>query len=106
MGSNVHGPLATDLTKQMCQFIKTLTYEDIPPAVIERAKMMIMQTVGVSICSAELQLVKDAIEISKEMSPGSEGVATLWADGARSAGKLPCSPPVPWAILWTGRIAP
>ena len=83
MGYNVHGPLATDLTKQMCHFIKTVTYDDIPPAVIERAKMMIMQTVGVSICSAELQLVKDAIEISKEMSPGSEGVATLWADGAK-----------------------
>ena len=83
MGFNVHGPLATDLTKQMCHFIKELKYEDIPPAVIERAKMMIMQTVGVSICSSELKLVKDAIEISKEMSPGSEGTATLWADGAK-----------------------
>ena len=83
MGFNVHGPLATDLTRQMCHFIKELKYEDIPPAVIERAKMMIMQTVGVSICSSELKLVKDAIEISKEMSPGSEGTATLWADGAK-----------------------
>ncbi|MBU5434050.1 MmgE/PrpD family protein [Pseudoflavonifractor sp. MSJ-37] len=83
MGFNSHGPLTTDWTKQLCHFIKTLRYEDIPPAVIERAKMMIMQTVGVSLCSADLKQVKDAIAISKEMSPGGEGEATLWADGAK-----------------------
>ena len=83
MGFNVHGPLTTDWTKQLCHFIKTLKYEDIPPMVIEQAKMMVMQTVGVSLCSAELKQIKDVIAISKEMSPGSEGKATLWADGAK-----------------------
>ena len=83
MGFNQHGPLATDYTQQICRFIKTLKYEDIPPAVIERAKMMVMQTIGVSLCSAELQQIKDVIEISKEMSPGGEGTATLWADGKK-----------------------
>lgn len=83
MGFNVHGPLTTDMTKQMCHFIKTLQYDDIPPAVIERAKMMVMQTCGVSLCSSELQQIKDAIEIAKEMSPGAEGVATMWADGSK-----------------------
>ena len=83
MGFNVHGPLTTDWTKQLCHFIKELKYEDIPPMVIEQAKMMVMQTVGVSLCSAELKQVKDVLAISKEMSPGSEGQATLWADGAK-----------------------
>ena len=83
MGFNTHGPLTTDWTKQLCHFIKTLKYEDIPPMVIEQAKMMVMQTVGVSLCSADLKQVKDVIAISKEMSPGSEGTATLWADGAK-----------------------
>ena len=82
MGFNVHG-ITTDMTKQLCHFIKTLRYEDIPPAVIERAKMMVMQTCGVSLCSADLQEVKDAIAISKEMSPGRDGKATLWADGRK-----------------------
>ena len=82
MGFNVH-EITTDMTKQLCHFIKTLRYEDIPPAVIERAKMMVMQTAGVSLCSAELQQIKDAIEISKEMSSGEKGVATLWADGKK-----------------------
>ena len=83
MGFNTHGPLTTDWTKQLCHFIKTLKYEDIPPMVIEQAKMMVMQTVGVSLCSSELKQVKDVIAISKEMSPGKEGTATLWADGAK-----------------------
>jgi 2-methylcitrate dehydratase PrpD len=82
MGFNMH-EITTDRTKQLCRFIKTLQYEDIPPAVIERAKMMVMQTVGVSLCSTELKQVQDAIAIAKEMSPGSEGTATLWADGAK-----------------------
>ena len=55
MGFNPHGPLTTDMTKQLCHFIKTLQYEDIPPAVIERAKMMVMHTCGVSLCSSELK---------------------------------------------------
>lgn len=82
MGFNIH-EITTDRTKQLCHFIKTLSYEDIPPAVIERAKMMVMQTAGVSLCSAELKQVQDAIAIAKEMSPGSDGTATLWADGAK-----------------------
>lgn len=82
MGFNMH-EITTDRTKQLCHFIKTLRYEDIPPAVIERAKMMVMQTVGVSLCSTELKQVQDAIAIAKEMSPGSEGTATLWSDGAK-----------------------
>ena len=82
MGFNYHG-ITTDMTKQLCHYVKTLKYEDIPPAVIERAKMNIMQTVGVSLCSVELKQVQDAIAISKEMSPGGKGAATLWGDGAK-----------------------
>ncbi|MCC2879611.1 MmgE/PrpD family protein [Lachnoclostridium pacaense] len=82
MGFNVH-EITTDMTKQLCHFIKTLKYEDIPPAVIEQAKMMVMQTCGVSLCSAQLKQVRDAMEIYKEMSPGEEGCATLWADGKK-----------------------
>ena len=75
--------ITTDWTRQLCHFIKTLRYEDIPPAVVERAKMNIMQTIGVSLCGAELKQIKDAIDLAKEISPGSEGTATLWADGKK-----------------------
>ncbi|WP_243242540.1 MmgE/PrpD family protein [Anaerotruncus colihominis] len=45
--------------------------------------MNIMQTIGVSLCGAELKQIKDAIDLAKEISPGSEGTATLWADGKK-----------------------
>ena len=96
MGFNYHG-IITDMTKQLCHFVKELKYEDIPPIVIDRAKMNIMHTVGVSLCSAELQQIKDAIQISQEMSPGPSQEATQWATGKK---------PAPWAICWTGRTAP
>ena len=82
MGANIN-KITTDRTKRLCRFIKDLRYEDIPPAVIERAKMMVMQTCGVCLCSAELQQVKDAMAIAREMSPGGTGRATLWADGSK-----------------------
>ena len=82
MGFNYHG-ITTDMTKQLCHFVKELKYEDIPPMVIERAKMNIMHTVGVSLCGAELQQVQDAIAISQEMSPGASQEATQWATGKK-----------------------
>ena len=82
MGFNYHG-ITTDNTKQIVHFVKELKYEDIPPVVIERAKMMVLHTVGVCLCSSELQEIKDAIEIAKEMSPGGEEIATIWADGKK-----------------------
>lgn len=75
--------IKTDMTKQLCHFIKNTKYEDIPPAVIERAKMMVMQTCGVSLCSMGLKQVQDAMDISREMSPGPNGNATLWGDGRK-----------------------
>lgn len=83
MGFNSH-EITTDWTKQICKFIKETKFEDLPPVVVERAKMNIMQTVGVCLCSKDLKQIQDAIEISKELSSGSlEGVATLWGDGKK-----------------------
>ncbi len=82
MGFNRHG-ITTDRTKQLCRYIKSVQYEEIPPAVIERAKMLILQTVGAGLCSTQLQQVKDAMAIAKELSPGGEGTATLWGDGSK-----------------------
>lgn len=82
MGFNYHG-ITTDMTRQLCHFIKGLKYDDIPPFVIERAKMMIMHTVGVSLCSSQLQQAQDAIAIAQDISSGGSGEATLWASGKK-----------------------
>lgn len=78
--------ITTNYTEQLCKFIKETEFENIPPVVIERAKMHVMQTIGVCLCSTELQLYKDAVAIAKELSSGSdEGVATLWGDGKKAS---------------------
>ena len=83
MGFNYHS-ITTDMTRQLCRYIKTAKFENFPPFVVERAKMYIMQTVGVSLCSKDLKQVKDAIEIARELSGGGDrGVATLWANGQK-----------------------
>ena len=83
MGFNVNGVLDTDYTKQLCHFIKELKYEDIPPMVIDRAKMNVLHTIGVSLCSCDLKQAKDAIALAEEISGGSVGEATLWGSGKK-----------------------
>lgn len=74
---------STDYTRQICKYIMDSKFEDFSPLVMERARMMSLHCVGVSLCASELPPCQDAIAIAKEMSPGNEGVATLWADGAK-----------------------
>lgn len=74
----------TDYTKQLCSYIKNTGYEDIPPLVIERAKMFVLHTIGVSLCATALPQGQDVIAMAKELSAGAgSGEATLWGDGAK-----------------------
>jgi 2-methylcitrate dehydratase PrpD len=83
MGFSKH-EIITDITKQLSRYIIETKYEDIPPAVAERAKNLILHTIGVSLAGLDLQQGKDALELAKEMSAGdAPGVATLWGDGGK-----------------------
>lgn len=83
MGSNGH-ETRTDYTRQLCSYIKNTSYEDIPPLVIERAKMFVLHTIGVSLCASALPQGRDVISMARELSGGSgTGEATLWGDGAK-----------------------
>ena len=76
----------TGITKQLSRYIVETKYEDIPPAVIDRAKNLLLHTVGVSLAALELKQGKDAITIAKEFSSGNgDGVATLWGTGIRGS---------------------
>lgn len=82
MGFNKHG-VSGDITKQLSRYIAEIRYEDIPPLVIERAKLLLLHTVGVSLAALDLQQGKDALAVAKEFSAGGGGTATLWGDGAK-----------------------
>ena len=83
MGFNKH-EITTDITKQISRYIVETKYEDIPPAVIERAKNLLLHTLGVSLAALELLQGKDAVALAKELSSGSDkGCATLWGSGIK-----------------------
>ena len=74
----------TGYTEILSRYVKNIKYEDIPPMVIERAKMFVLHTIGVSLCATSLSQGKDVIAMAREMSAGAEnGQATLWGDGAK-----------------------
>ena len=72
----------TRYTQELSKFIKNLKYEDIPPEVVNRAKNMIMQTIGVSLGCKGMKLAEKAIKIGKCCGRG-EPEATLWIDGGK-----------------------
>lgn len=74
----------TRYTRTLCSYIKNTNYDDIPPAVIERAKMMVIQTIGSALAARPLKQCEDVLSMAKEMSSGSgQENATLWGDGRK-----------------------
>ena len=45
------GSMKTEYTKTLSDYVANLTYDDIPEEVRERAKMIALQTIGVSLSS-------------------------------------------------------
>ena len=74
--------ITTKYTQTLADFTANLKYEDIPPEVLERAKHMAMQAIGVSLGANGLPMAEKAIEIGKCCGVG-EPEATLWIDGSK-----------------------
>ena len=74
--------ITTKYTQTLADFTANLKYEDIPPEVLERAKHMAMQTIGVSLGANGLPMAEKAIDIGKSCGTG-EPEATLWIDGSK-----------------------
>jgi len=63
-------------TQQLCEYIAGLKYEDLPPAVVEQAKIAIRDAMGVALYSANLPWTTIVSEFAGES--GAAGPATLW----------------------------
>ena len=70
----------TGYTEILSRYVKNIKYEDIPPMVIERAKMFVLHTIGVSLCATSLSQGKDVIAMAREMSAGAENMGG-WCQG-------------------------
>jgi 2-methylcitrate dehydratase PrpD len=83
MSYNSH-QITTDITKTLARYIRGAKFEDFPPAIVERVKLMLLHTIGAALCGTALWQYRDAVAIAKESSAGggTEG-ATLWGDGKK-----------------------
>lgn len=84
MGFRVNADqIKTKYTETLAGFISELRYEDLPAEVTERAKMIAMQVIGVSLACRELPIAQKAISLGKACG-GCADEATLWADGSKT----------------------
>ncbi|NLP30985.1 MAG: MmgE/PrpD family protein [Clostridiales bacterium] len=95
------GKEKTNYTEQLCRFIHDLKYEDIPPEVVERAKMIAMQTIGASLAANGIPLVEKAVSLGKRCG-GEGGEATIWIDGSKTSipGAVFCNSTLADALDW------
>lgn len=75
----------TTYTQELSEYTENLKYEDIPAEVLERAKMILLQTVGAAL-AAKGTPISDKINASAEEANGGEGgTVTVWGSGKKMA---------------------
>lgn len=75
----------TTYTQELSEYAVNLKYEDIPPEVIERAKMIMLQTIGVSLAAKGTPIADKARKMALEANGGEGGPTTLWGTGEKLA---------------------
>ena len=75
----------TTYTQELSEYAVNLKYEDIPPEVIERAKMIMLQTIGVSLAAKDTEISRKIRKMAVEANGGEGGPTTVWGTGEKLA---------------------
>ncbi len=75
----------TTYTQTLAEYAEGLKYEDIPEEVVERAKMILLQTVGASLAAKGTPIAEKAEKMAKEANGGVGGATTVWGSGDKMA---------------------
>lgn len=73
--------ITTRYTDALSEFTARTKYEHIPVGVIERAKMITLQTIGVSLAAKDIPGAKKIQDIATRSNGGTGGPATGWING-------------------------
>ena len=73
----------TTYTQTLSEYAANLKYEDIPPEVVERAKMIMLQTIGVTLGAKGTPIYEKALRMAKEANGGAGGATTMWGTGEK-----------------------
>lgn len=73
----------TQYTQKLADYVVDMKYENIPAEVIERAKMLTLHTLGVSLAAKPIALSKAAVEVAKAANGGAGGESSVWLGGEK-----------------------
>jgi len=71
------------LSRQFAAFVADLRYEDLPPAVIDRAKGVILQGLTSALVAHDMQPSRQALALMREEEAGGAGVASAFCSGEK-----------------------
>ncbi len=75
----------TTYTQELSEYAVSLKYEDLPPEVVERAKMIMLQTVGAALAAKGTPIYDRIMKMAREANGGSGGDTTVWGAGEKLA---------------------
>lgn len=87
----MEGPVSaaqTTVASQLGRYLSGLHFEDLPPNVVEKAKICLLDAIGTALEGYELEPISLAFDVAEESSNG--GAATLWGRGS-SVSVLPAT---------------
>jgi hypothetical protein len=71
------------LSREFARFVAGLKYEDLPAAVVDRAKGVTLQALASALVARDMPASRQALALMQEEEAGGGGVATVLCDGAR-----------------------
>lgn len=75
------GAASPDYTRQLAEFAAGLRFEDLPPPLVERIKLHVLDGLGAALHGAALEWTRHVAAVARE--EGSQPVSSLWGHGAK-----------------------
>ncbi len=71
------------LSRELAAFVAQLRYEDLPPAVVDRAKGVTLQAIASALVAHDMPARRQALAMMREEEAGGGGAATVLCSGER-----------------------
>src|SRR5277367_5252144 len=71
------------LSREFAAFVANLKYQDLPPAVIDRAKGVTLEALSSALIARDMTASRQALALMQEEEAGGGGVATVLCNGAK-----------------------
>jgi len=71
------------LSRELAGFVANLSYDDLPPEVVDRAKGVTLQALASALVAHQMPASKQALALMQEEEAGGGGAATVLCNGAR-----------------------